>query len=370
VVAKATRASSPAPVAQSPVQSPIVKSPKVLTMEEKVARDEYYRVDSKEFTKRINELINDFNTLMRFSFMIGKAGKSGKEGKLSFKGREFTDQDLKADQQKFKNTLRNLKHYLRMARKKTRKPLAPSSFKNTYAPSLAGDALRAFFTNGNFGPLDRADPNGRRLIDFLPNLRDNGMLLKNTATVLFNVYARANALQGGTTPADKDNRRIIRSDNVMKLAFGEQIPAEFYTWKVQQPGASKPRTFRVRMDDAANTKQIPKKLNTYDTVKASHPNFNQSEFNSFYFPAIISVNLYSIEALMQHPDEEMKGFAEDLADEKFKQAMLDEHNLAYQANQSWIPFLPPPKKSPRKPKDGAAPRRPRGKKEAAPVTAQ
>lgn len=106
----------------------------------------------------------------------------------------------------------------------------PEILTGIYTPVYGGDALVRFFNKdpGAFGPLDPISAvKGEQaiaLMDSLPLLRQ-GYFLRNSGTILMQIYSRVNNLQ------DEENTTEMTSDNNMLDAFGGQIPATFFTYK-------------------------------------------------------------------------------------------------------------------------------------------
>lgn len=312
---------------------------RVVTPAEKEARDKQYRVTPKEFGQILKGFVDVFNSLVLLNTALGQAGKGaflsfpnpnpGAEGTAI----PFNRKHLRSANAKFAKALLQLKEYLRVSRKKTREPARPESFRGTYAPVFAGEALRAFFNEANnFGTINPGRDGDPSLISNL-RMATQGYLLRNTSTMLFYIYAHANNLQA------QDNAQYATSDQVMMNAFGGQIAAAFFSYKDDN------KTVKIPMDVAVQQGIIQAPLNTYDVVRSTHPNFNPARFNTYFYQNIAASNYYSKSALAAEPT--LVEVVQALARDDIRQAMLNEHNLVKEVSQVWHQLLEPGRKAQR-----------------------
>jgi len=325
---------------------------RALTVEEKKQRDDTFRIELAQFGNLLKSLVSVSNALINLSSALGQAGKGAY---LAFPnpnepGRyvPFNRKHLRSAQALFNKGILSLKNYLRVSKKKTRDPVKPESFSGTYTPVFAGDALRAFFTNGagGFGPLApknalETGQAGAALMDSLP-MASQGYLLRNTSTMLFYIYAHANQLQAA------DNAQYARSDNIMDAAFGGNIPASFLTYR----GADG-KQVKVPMGQAVADGIVQRALNTYEVITSMYPpgtlnkkgvdvGFNSQRFNTYYYQNIAAANYYSKAALAA--DANLAAAAQALGQNDIRGAMLQEHNLVKAVSEEWHDILEPGRK--------------------------
>ena len=327
-----------------------------LTPEEKKARDDAYRVDLKTFGEILATTTNYFNCLVALNSALGQAGKGAY---LLFPNPDprnpgqmvaFNRKQLRSANAKFSKHILSLKNYLRVAKKKTRDPVRPESFSGTYTPVYAGDALRSFFNTapGNFGPLApiqaaQSGEMGVQLMDRLPMVRQ-GYLLRNTTTMLFYIYAHQNQLQ------DAVNAQFASSDDVMTAAFGGEISASFFSYRVEGG-----KTAKVRMETAVESGLIPRAMNTYQVISNMYPigtmnnreppqdvGFRPDRFNTYYYQNIAAANYFPRAALAADPNYAQ--VAEFIARDDIRQAMLNEHNIVKAVSDEWHSLLEPGRK--------------------------
>jgi len=332
---------------------------RTLTPEEKKQRDEQYQVDIKGFSEILKQLVQIFNSLVLLNSALS-LGQAGKGAYLAFPnpnpGQEgtfipFNRKHLRSANAKFAKTLLALKNYLRVSRRKARPAAKPSDFTGTYIPVYASQALLEFFTAapGNFGPLHpiqatQTGQPGAALMDSLQMVRQ-GYLLRNTATMLFFIYAHANQLQA------EDNAQYSKADQVMMTAFGGQIPAAFYSYM----GADG-KVVKVPMNQAVSQGLITAPVNTFQAITQLYPpgtrnkkgedvGFRTDRFNTYYYQNIAAANYYSRTVLAAFP--EFAEVAVALRQNDVLQSMLDEHTLVKAVSDEWHQLLEPGRRAQR-----------------------
>lgn len=327
---------------------------RILTAEEKKARDAGYKVDVREFTLVLKKLTKIFDQLVALNTALSQGGKGTY---LAFPDPEnpqtriiFNRRHMKSANARFRKAIEGLKNYLRVSKKKTRDPVKPESFSGTFTPVFAGDALRAYFTIAPeiFGPLSpkqavATQQAGEALMNSLP-MATQGYLLRNTCTLLFYIHAHASNLQA------EDNAQFARSDEVMMQAFGGDIPAAFFSYRGPD---GKP--IKLPMTDAVQQGYIPQAENTYQVVTRLYPpgtlnkknppqdvGFRPGRFNTYYYQNIAAANYYSKTALLAN--NALAAAAEALARDDVRQAMLQEHSIVKQVSEEWRDILEPGRK--------------------------
>jgi len=234
------------------------------------------------------------------------------------------------------------KKVFRDAKKKKRANSDPSSLRGTFSPVYAGEALRAFFNNnpGGFGPANpeeaaRTQEAGEALMDKLPLIKE-GLALRNSITILYYLYVRANGLQM------EDNASFTKVDDHWRQCFGGNIPATFFLLPSEEDGSKPPK---ILMTQAVKDKLTPKPLNTFDAMRRVLPDFNPEEFNACFFQNIAAANYIPRGQLDKDP--KMKSIADRLADPAVRAAMLEEHNIIKAANEDWKRLVEPARKQKR-----------------------
>lgn len=309
-----------------------------------------YRVTPKQYGEHIAELVKIANALFALSAALGAAGKGAF---LTFPNPEdpnkpyaFKRSHLQAARTQFGAALKELKKYMRAATTKEHKKADPSTLKGTFIPVYAAAALQEFITQGGqgFGYSNPNDPNSGFLLDSLPTVR-SGYMLRNTITMLFYTYARAQQLQNA------QDSRLTRSDAVMDVAFDGNIPAYYYaqryadgTKTMKKTGAevTKYSSSKMRMDDAVAQGVIPAALNTYDVLRQNYQDFDKNQFSSYLFQSIAALNFLSQAAL--NADPALVNAAAYIQQQDVRQAMLNEHNIVRATNKIWLDLLAPGKK--------------------------
>jgi hypothetical protein len=240
--------------------------------------------------------------------------------------------DLNSANAWFTRTIKDMKNYVKFARKRAKKPGDPSSLKGTYTPVFLGPALKAFYNNapakafGTIHPMNKSEKTN--LMDKLTYAK-KGYILRNTIISLFYRYVQTQNL---LLPEDG---RQLRPDEHMNKCFGGTIPAVFLAFPEGSDG-DKP-------EKELNTK----KMNTYQILQSSQPysettnedgkvvkkGFETTDhYQTFFFACISSLNQYSKDNL-----EEL-GMKEELAsieDPIVREAMLKEHNMVIRAGLEW-----------------------------------
>jgi hypothetical protein len=301
-----------------------------------------YKISPADFSKRLKSKVEIFHALVVLNSAFAQAGKGAY---LIFPhptnpGEHFTltRKHIRSANSWFGAHIIEDKKVLTFAKKKKRTTTNPESMGSTFAPVFAADAMRAFFNNnpGGFGPLDpeeaaRTQEAGTALMDMLP-MAKSGRLLRNSVTMLFYLYARANGLQG------EDNASLTRTDDHWKQCFGGSIPAAFYVFPVDENGKST----KITMAEAVAKGHTKIQLNTFDTIKNARPEFNQDYFNTYYFQNIAAANYFPIGWLKTI--DAMKSIADELEDPAVRAQMLAEHNLIKAASSAWKRLLEPGRK--------------------------
>jgi hypothetical protein len=341
------------------------RTPRKKTPEEKAAHDAKYKTDVKGFGQYLKQMTIRFNALTALNTALGQAGKGAF---LAYPNPNqpkdqyppvfipFNRKHLRSANAKFAREILELKNFLRVARKKERAPSTPESFSGTYTPVYAAPALLAYFTNGaaGFGNVQPGNAASGLLMESLQMVRQ-GYLLRNTSTMLFYIYAHAQGLQ------DAANAQYARSDDLMNQVFGGQIPAAYYSWKVEtgktksakvrQPDGSvvmvdvpAVKSEKLAMDQAVAVGRAPAPLNTYDVIRSSYPDFNPAHFNTYFYQNIAAANYYSRAALAASGNADLQAVAQALNMTEVRQAMLAEHQLVKQVSDSWHAVLEPGRK--------------------------
>lgn len=353
-----------------------------LSPDQKKARDDLIRDKMKNFSGMLKSIVENFNNLMKLQKYLLEAGKGGQLVWLLPNGTQgyLNGKVLKSARSQFAKDVMKLKEYFRVSRKKAREPGNPATFSGTYAPIFAGPALRTFFTAGRagFGPRDPnywvADQNGQlpspvntqeydpnapgqlvQLMDLLTEVQ-RGFLLRNTCTMLFYIYAHASQLQ------DQNNAQNVHSDEVMDAAFGGEIPASFFSSKIQ---GQKGKIQKVLMPQAIQAGLINRPLNTYEVISQSYPannmavkpekRFNPRNFNSFFFQNIAAPNYFSAESATEafryaaeYPAyAELENVPANLQDAGVRARMRQEHDLVKGVSAIWKKILEPGRKAKR-----------------------
>lgn len=356
---------------------------RTLTAEERIARDEYYRVEPKVLNERLKDMIAVFKALNALTSALAQGGPGAH---LAFPNAanpqapiEFNRRHLLSAYSQFSNQILGFKNYVRVAKKKTRAPVLPETLAGVFTPVYAAPALQAFFNTRteNFGAEDPTI-GGAALMDNLPLVKQ-GFMLRNTSTMLFFIYARAQNLQ------DTENAQLVTSDEVMNAVFDSQDPAlaaAFYSYAL--PGMFKtkerkqkdaagnfvkdaagnnvmevvqePKLAKITMAEAVASGMLAAPISTYEGIRRLYPDFNPAaQFNTYFFQNIAAANYYS-KAFLVGPA--LEAIREQLDRDDVRQAMLDEHTLVKQVSEKWRTLVEPGRKVKRdarkKQKDAAA----------------
>lgn len=325
------------------------------TEEEKEEMNKKYNVNVKEFAGVLTELTKIFTSLVTLNVEISKLPKgaylvfNSDDGDLVFNRKH-----LRSANSQFTRRIADLKTYFRVSKKHSKTRGNPSAFNGTYTPAFAGPTLISFFNDeeANFGPVnpqmtqqlaDMFDYKGDvpedveyepddMLINKLPLLKE-GYFLRNTSTLLFNIYVFANYLQ------DKENGQYASADDVMNKYFGGEFPASFFSYKDDEA------ITKIPMDEALTKRLIDQPINTYDAVSSVYPlgqkqdkkgidaGFNPARFKTYFFQNITAANYYSKKDLRSNPAlaEQNDYIKSDVA----KVQMLEEHDLVKQVSIEW-----------------------------------
>jgi len=143
-----------------------------------------------------------------------------------------------------------------------------------YVVCCLGEPLKYFVNNAQMNILHCNDT-----INLLDNisLLKQGYTLKNTLSLLMMGYSKINKLRQGQL-----NQSFNTSDKIMIDAFGSNIPAQYF--KCKQNG-------KILMTEAVNIGSIPNMLNTFDTIKVNHPNFDFEKFPNAFFSHVLVLNM-------------------------------------------------------------------------------
>jgi hypothetical protein len=348
----------------------LAQSPRrALTAEEKKVRDVQYRVQVKQFGVILKGLVQIYTSLNLLTSALGQAGKGAY---LAYPNPNqpgtfipFNRKHLRSAQARFAKSILELKNYLRVSMKKTRDPVKPESFSGVYTPVYAGEALRDFFTAnpagfGSLSPVEaeRTQQGGAALMNSLPMVRE-GYFLRNTSTMLFYIYAHANQLQ------NERNAQFARSDEYMTRAFGGQIPAAFFSYKIVITPAQVDingktvvkevaKHYKVTMQKAVSDGLIEGPMNTYNVIKYTRPDFAVETqatfnelgagqwFNTYFYQNIAAANYFSKTSLVTDPN--LAVAAQQLDRSDVRAAMLNEHTIVKNVSAEWHTLLEPSRK--------------------------
>lgn len=412
-------------------QSPRALSPAVAVLKEK--KLPAYHVDLQQLGQKLDDIKILHKALMDLQSALSKAGKGAfltfpeDENNLDGNRFTFTKANLKQANARYNALVKDVKKFVVASRKKTTSRGDPSTFSGIYSPIFATDALRAFFTSNaeNFSirrpddvallqryvdglaaaqqsadvnvstkakdTLDKVIvtiPVAQNLIANLPKVQQ-GFLLRNTCTILFFIYAKANHLH-------EDNAQYVHADEVMNAAFGDNIAAMHYVL---------PSGDKIFMETAVKNGTVPRALNTYEVINNIYqvpPNeavyinelknvnrvgdrfadddagkaaskeaikrektrlkvyFTPNYFASYMFQNLASPNYISAKMAAENGLQEVY---DGLTDKASRAEMLREHQLVGDVKNLWSDMLAPSQKAKRdankKAKDAAKPKKPR-----------
>lgn len=328
--------------------------------DEKALKDAQYVKTPKEMTALFEERAALFNAVATLSLAVGSLGKGQV---LRFyigdnEYRDFSRKDMRSVIARFAKSEKDLKHYFRVSKKKTKSKLEPESLKGTYTPLYAGEVLKAFFTTKpeNFGPLDpvewkkKGSPKLAASETLMESLKfvQNGYMLRNTLTMLFFLYVRAMELQ------EPENAQFSHFDQVMIDVFSKKA-AEFY---VIGDGA---KADKIPMDKAVKDGLIKAPLSTEQVIKLRRPNFNDEQtpiiktdkpekqiyrkaYANSYFQLLASCNYYSSEDLKKNPTDTNVQLFEILKNKQYTDQMVIEHQIVRDTAARWNEYLEPLRK--------------------------
>lgn len=356
-----------------------------LTDEEKALIATHYKVEQKDFSNLLKNLVIIHTNLLKLNVDFARTGDKAKTFDARDPNTNVVTQlvltykeDVKGMNRLFNARIKELGKYFRYSKTKARTTKIPTAehLTGVHSPVLAGPALQFFFREGaaNFGyeqPLlaygfSEQVSTGQITVDQyqqvmaqLPALMSRlpyvqtGMLLRNTITMLFYIYAHAaqhptkrdqngQPLQGLQDP---NNAQLAASDAVMNAAFGGEIPAMFYSRRLVN-GKDVDKSLM-------SERPIEDQMNTYTNLTILHPadsmdkkrikniGFNPNEIHTFYFQSMAAANYVSPKVL----DAETKA---QFADMNVRQSMLDEHNIVARTSKQWKEILEPTRKESRK----------------------
>ena len=229
--------------------------------------------------------------------------------------RILTRQELTNAWSEYNKKVTGLKKLYVEGTKHSRAQILPSSFKAAYTPIKVGPVFTAMLSADsskrlpNFGLIPNADGTafiaGSKLLDALPRAKE-GLLLKNSITLLMYIYASVNHLK--STEASEGQKNI--PDDRMNLIFGKNT-ALYY----QEPGTEK-----VLMSKSGQS------LSTYDVVSGKNSKFNSNKIENYYFQSLQSLNIYNEEDL---PAKDRQ----NLASPNIRKELLAEYEIIERANK-------------------------------------
>lgn len=308
---------------------------------ERRAHDEALYIDAKKFAE-ILALINKTYTGLVLLHEAVAANKTGNKSLKKFtftdeEGRErtVTQQGLHNLDERFRDSIKMLKRFYRVANKKPKRKADPSKFKGVHKPIFVGPALTQFLTTADFGYCIPNDPSSGRLSDCLVRAKQ-GLLMRNTLNMLFYVYIYHNSLY-----AETSDKSFVKSNEVMDLAFGSSHPA-VYTL-VQNGTKTK---FHKKTKTQSETPNIVKDVNkdnrnTYDILTEVYKNnnytFEKSRFKMFFLQAISSINIYD-DSDIQEVEVEGLPLPEYLLQDSVRSDMLQEHEVTRRCSEAWDAF--------------------------------
>lgn len=318
----------------------------------RAAKDLEYRVDMKEFSTILKDMASRFEALAFLNALLLNPQSKGLD--LHYQGtgepeddegdRTITSKDVKAANASFVRMLMDLKNYLRVSKKKLREHVSPDTFTGTYTPAYAGEALKYFFNNGDFGPADPKS-SGKKLMDSLEYVK-KGYLLRNTTTMLFYIYTHHNKLQ---VPGQG---QFTKPDKLFKHAFGGKIPATYYVTKTDQGKQLKMLMKRAVMkEEDGGLDDVKKPMNTFEVIAngAEENRFHADKFNVYFYQNIAAANYFSVAGLDDaiflaediSDDESVKLYSSikqnlgDTTEGSFRDKMLAEHNIVKETSLAW-----------------------------------
>lgn len=319
----------------------------------KMTQDAKYRVNAKEFNDILRRLASRHQNLMILYATMGNPSAKGLDAELEENGEKdtLTMKEVKAANAAYVAELMDLKNYMRVSKKKQRTVVDPSSFTGTYIPAYAGEALRYFYNQGDFGPLDPSQPeSSKKLMDSLPFVK-KGYLLRNAVTMLFYIYIYTNKLQ---VPGQG---QFTKPDAVFKAAFNGKLPATFYSRKDANGEQIKMLMDRAVLEEDAGGLGLKKPMNTFavitaglsENTKNSEKNvFTSEKLNVYFYQSIAALNYLSKKNLEDaielseylEEDKKVKMYTEikdHLGEDEtsFRDQMLKEHEIIKATSRKW-----------------------------------
>lgn len=295
----------------SPVRT-VVPKPKPAKTQNQLIRIE----KRKHYHETVDELQKEHKYILRLHKRYAKA-KAGHELVFTKNGEErtLTMEELERAEAELNKKFQTLKKLYNEGSKNTRAPLAPSSFKATYTPCKVSPVFIAFFGPDkkkrlpNLGEQPNSDGTAfipkTSLLELLPRVKE-GYLMKNSLTLLINIYNAVNDLK---SKVEREGQKNI-PDERMNHVFGE-LDALYYQ------AADEPKILMTKSG---------KKLSTYAVVSGKNSRFNPSKIENYYFQSILSLNVY------EHKDLSEKDI-EKLSDANVRQDILQEYLIIEKASE-------------------------------------
>lgn len=218
--------------------------------------------------------------------------------------------------------------------------ITPSTFSGVYTPIFAGPALSSFLSSNplGFGTVNPKSENAQDLLMKRLPLASSGLLLRNTATMLFYIYSHVNNLE------DPSNTQIIKPNELFISTFNGSIPASFYSYS--DTIGSRSKVVKIPMDKAVSDGIISEPLSTFDVIKRRYPDFNGERFKSYYFQNITALNYFTASNLADN--KSMAEAYDSLQSEEVRKGMLEEHKIVKEVCEEWIEKLKPLRREQRK----------------------
>ncbi len=301
-----SRSRSPSPVRVLAKQKPVKTQNQIIKAEKRT-----------KFNREVDDIIKDAKHLIRLSERYGSA-KRGHELVFNKNGEErtLTVDELNEARTEYFKKLQTLKKLNVECSKNTRASLKPLSFKAAYTPSKVSNIFVTFFGPDKkkrmpyFGEQPNSDGTGfvakSNLLDLLPRVRE-GYLLKNSLTLMINIYNAVNDLK---SKEPREGQKNI-PDERMNTVFGE-MDALYY-----QDATDSPKILMTKSG---------KKLSTYAVVAGKNARFNPSKIENYYFQSILSLNVYDESDLSKEDISK-------LTDATFRQELLREFEMIERAKK-------------------------------------
>lgn len=323
----------------------------------KMTQDTKYRVNLKEFSDILKDLTTRFSSLVALNVLLMAPSSKGLDLQVTEQNgnvKVLTRKDVKAANASFHRQLLDLKNYMRVSKKKQRTLVQPSSFTGTYIPAYAGEALKYFFNNGDFGPLDPENAkSSEKLMQKLPFVQ-KGYLLRNTTTMLFYIYTHQNKLQV------EGQGQFTKPDALFKTAFNGKIPATYYVTKTSNGKQIKMLMNRaVLPEDEGGLDAVSAPMNTFSVITSGFGKeektkgkdlFTPDKLNVYYYQNIAALNYFSgknlydaIELAEYLEDKKSLDFFTEVKDhlgdedpeKSYRTEMLKEHDIVKETSRRW-----------------------------------